>query len=58
MVRNREGEVGAPHRTPGDAKPFERLRAGHLMNEMTVDVYEAGAVIAPIDNMRVPDLLV
>jgi hypothetical protein len=58
MIGHGQREIGPAHRAPGDAKPLERLRAGHLMDEVAIDIDQAGAVIAPRDDMRVPDFLV
>ena len=58
MVGHRERQVGAAHAAPGDAQPLEGLRARHLMDEVAIDVDQAGAVVAPVDDVRVPDLLV
>jgi hypothetical protein len=37
---------GMPHRAPGHAQAFERLRAGHFMHEMAIDIEKAGAILA------------
>src|SRR3954453_23150563 len=42
----------------GGAQPFERLRRGHLMHEVAVDVEQTGAVGGFVDQMVVPDLVV
>ena len=41
---------------PGGAQPLERLRRGHLVNQMAIDIEQAGAVIGLVDQMVVPDL--
>ena len=41
-----------------DAKPFKSLRAGHFMNEVAVDVYEASAIILRMDEVAFPDFIV
>src|SRR5438105_7684456 len=38
VVRRREGEVRAPDAPARKAQPVERLRAGHLVHQMAVDV--------------------
>ena len=43
---------------PGGAQPFERLRRGHLMDQMAVDIEQAGAVIGFVNQMVVPDFVV
>ena len=40
------------------AQAFERLRAGHFMHQVPVDIEQAGAVILLIDHVVVPDLVV
>ena len=57
MVRYRERRVRAAHRAARQPQPLERLRAGHLMHEMAVDVEHAGAIRQPLDDMAVPDLV-
>ena len=46
------------HLAAGHAQAFESLRARHLMDEMAVDIEEAGAVLGLVDQMIVPDLVV
>ena len=43
---------------PVIAQAFERLRRGHLMDDMPVDVEQAGAVGLLVDQMVGPDLVV
>ena len=38
--------------------PFEGLGRSHLVDEMAVDVEQAGAVVLGVDHMGVPDLVV
>ena len=49
---------GRAHLAPGQAQAFERLRTRHFMNEVTVDIEKAGAVILAVDHMVVPDFVV
>ena len=49
---------GARTLRPRQAQALERLRARHLMDEMPVDVEQAGAVRLLVDHMVVPDLVV
>jgi hypothetical protein len=42
----------------GGAQTFEGLRRGHLMDQMAVDIEQAGAVIGFVNQMIVPDLVV
>ena len=46
------------HLAPGGAQAFERLRRGHLMDQMAVDIEQAGAVFGFVNQMVVPDLVV
>jgi hypothetical protein len=54
-----EGLVsGAAHRAPGRAQPLEGLRAGHLVDEVAVDIEQAGAVLlASWARWFMPDLV-
>ena len=49
---------GARTLRPASAQALEGLRAGHLVDEVAVDVEEAGAVGLLVDQMVVPDLVV
>ena len=49
--------VGPAHLAAGQPQALERLRAGHLVDEVPVDVEEAGAVRRSLDDVAVPDLL-
>src|ERR1019366_1003851 len=40
------------------AQTFEGLRRGHLVDEMAVDIEQAGAVIGLVNQMIVPDFVV
>src|SRR5262249_47419944 len=42
--------------TAGNAKPFEGLRTGHLVHQVTVDVQERG-LVGCRHHMPIPDLL-
>ena len=44
VVRHRDGQSGRRSLRPARRKPLERLRAGDLMQQMPVDVEDAGAV--------------
>jgi hypothetical protein len=46
------------HRPAGHAQPFEGLRAGDLVDEMAVDIDQAGAVFLPVDDVVVKNLVV
>src|SRR5690606_18732516 len=47
-----------PYASSGKPQSLECLRARHLMDEMPVDVDQAGAVVVFMDEMIVPDLVV
>ena len=47
-----------PHLAAGHAQAFEGLRAGHLVDEVAVDIEQAGAVVLAVDDMVVEDLVV
>src|SRR5690606_11541835 len=57
VVRHGENGVGTAHRAPALAQPFERLRAGHLVDQVAVDVQQARAVLLLVDHVGVPDLV-
>ncbi len=46
------------HLAAGEAQPFERLRARHFVNEMTIDIEKTGAVFLTIDHMIFEDFIV
>jgi hypothetical protein len=58
MVGDGKREVGPAHLAACRSQAVEGLRRGHFMDEVTVDINEAGAVLAPLDHVRVPDLFV
>jgi hypothetical protein len=58
VVRHREVGVDPPRLTASQAQPFEGLRAGDLVYEVAIDIYQAGAVLFLADNMGVPELVV
>ena len=49
----RRADLAARH-----AQPLEGLRTRHFMDEMAIDIEEAGAVVLAVDDMVVPDLVV
>ena len=55
-----DGEVGrqAPHLAPGQLEALERLRAGHLVDQVAIDVEQRGAVVLAAHDVLVPDLVV
>ena len=44
--------------SPRGAETFEGLRRGHFMDQMAVDIEQAGAVVGFVNQMIVPDLVV
>ena len=46
------------HRAVGEPEALEGLRAGHLMNQVAVDIEERGAVRRFLHQMVVPDLVI
>jgi len=57
VIGHRQSEVGPPELAPGEAQRLERLRAGDLVEQVAVDVEEAGAAGRLLDQVAVPDLL-
>ncbi len=49
---------GRAHLAAGQAQALEGLRAGDLVDQVAVDVEQAGAVVRGVDDMGVPDLVV
>src|SRR6202030_842160 len=58
VIDDGERLLGRAHLAAGRAQPFERLRRGHLVHEVAVDVDEAGAVRLLVDDVVVPNLVV
>src|SRR5262249_21070941 len=56
-VRHREGRVGPAQLAPGHAQALEGLRARHLMDQMAVDIEQAGAVLLAMGQGALPDLV-
>ena len=54
------GQIGgdAPRLAPGQLQALERLRAGHFVHQMAVDIQNSGAVVAGMDHMRIPEFVV
>src|SRR5215831_16293470 len=57
MVGHRQGRLRTAHPSTGGAQSLEGLRARHLMNEVAVDVEDAGAVLLAMHDVVVPNLL-
>jgi hypothetical protein len=58
VVGHGDGAFRRAHLAAGHAQPLERLRAGHLVDEVAVDIEQAGAVIGLVGDMGIPDLVV
>ncbi len=58
VVRHRQVRADAPHRPLGQLQPFERLRAGHLVQQVPVDIEQRGAVFLDVHGMVVPEFVV
>ena len=58
VIRNSQGEFGPAHLAPCKAQSLKGLRAGHLVDQMPVDVDDRGPVVAGLDHVIVPDFLV
>src|SRR5436190_2055849 len=58
VIGNREGQLGAADLAAGEPESFEGLRAGNFVDQVAVDEDQAGAVVATLDYVSVPDLLV
>jgi hypothetical protein len=50
--------IDAPRLAPGQSQAFERLRRGHFVDDVTVDVDQRRAIVALFDQMRIPELVV
>ncbi len=58
MVGGRQVGRGAPQRTTGQTQPLKRLRRGHLVHQVPVDVQQRRTVGLFADHMRFPQLVV
>lgn len=58
MIRHGESQIGAAHRPASQSKALESLGARHLMNEVAINIDEAGSIGTAFNDMRVPNLLV
>jgi DNA-binding IclR family transcriptional regulator len=57
VVFGGQGEIGPPNRPAFEAQAIERLWAGHLVEQVKVDVEQVRLAIGPADQMSFPDLL-
>jgi len=58
VIDRHKRAVGPPYGPAGEREALERLRRGHLVNQVPVDVQESGAVQRALDDVVVPDLVV
>ena len=58
VVGHRQGAVGPSHRPAVGAQARERLRAGHLVDQVQVDIEDAFAVRIVRDDVGIPDLVI
>ncbi len=58
VIDHGERLLRGAHLAARHAQAFERLRARHLVDEMAVDIKQAGAVGLLVDQVVVPDLVV
>ena len=58
MIGNSQGEIRATYLAPSHAKAFKSLRARHFMHKVTINVDQAGGVIPPVDDMRIPNFFI
>ncbi len=57
VVLGRERQVGPPHRAAGQPQAVEGLRAGHLVQQVQVDVEQVRLAVGGPHHVGVPDLL-
>ena len=58
VIGHGQRQFGPANLAPGDAQRLEGLRAGDFVDQVAIDEDQAGTILAPLDHVRVPDLLV
>ena len=58
MIDHRQRLLRRADLAAGHAQAFEGLRGRHFVDEVTVDIEQAGAVLGLCDQVIVPDLVV
>ncbi|MNM61384.1 hypothetical protein D3C81_726840 [compost metagenome] len=58
VVRGGDVGIDAPGFAIGQAQAFEGLRRRHFMNDMTIDIDQRRTIVALLDQMRIPELVV
>lgn len=58
VVRGGDVGIDAPRLAPGQTQAFEGLRRGHFVDDVTIDIDQRRAIVALLDQMRIPELVV
>ena len=58
VIGHSDGLVRAAHGAARYPQPFKGLRAGHFVDEVTVDVQKAGAIVGLVRDMGIPDFII
>ena len=58
MIHRREGFTRLANRATVGAQAVKRLRGGHFMHQMPVDVQQRGFVLRLIDHMRIEQFFI
>jgi hypothetical protein len=58
MVGHRQVGLRPPEPSASQPQTLEGLRRGHLVNQVTVDVKQTGAVIIAVNEVAIPELVV
>ena len=58
MINHRQIRRDPPGQPAGQFQAFESLRTGDFMEQLPVDVDEAGAIVFLMDDMGIPEFVV
>ncbi len=58
VVRGGDVGIDAPWLAPGQTQAFEGLRRGHFVDDVTIDIDQRRTIVALLDQMRIPELVV
>ena len=58
VIGDSQGQIGTANRAPGNAQGLESLRAGYFVNKVAINVDQAGAIVAALNQVSVPDFLI
>src|SRR6056297_4107403 len=58
VIRHGDGVFRLAHLAPRHAQALESLRAGHLVDEVAVDIQKGCAILGLVHQMRIPDLVI